>query len=289
MAKPQTQRNRRKRGGRDVSLTAASGRKRKLELTFDPESRRQYLTGFSTRKKERRAFGLAMQKVKDRQSKLEERKDARKARMEQVREMERQKRIRRGEDVDETEDHLDGRVSSAADDAEEEAKEHQNEIDPEDTMETAKAASSEGATASTTTTTFEDTATQSTFGGTVVVTTTYGQIPDSDDEAEEAALLRRKQSGAGRDEEQRYAGNVQKYVSQIRGSLPGKKHKKQQRGGGGGGGRGGKHGAADMKGMGGAANLKAAQKTLARYRATHGGDQEKSGKKRKGGKGKGRR
>ena len=43
-------------------------------ITFDSDKRHDYLTGFSSRKKERRAFGLAMQKVKDRQSKLEERK-----------------------------------------------------------------------------------------------------------------------------------------------------------------------------------------------------------------------
>ena len=43
-------------------------------ITFDSDKRHDYLTGFSSRKKERRAFGLAMQKVKDGQSKLEERK-----------------------------------------------------------------------------------------------------------------------------------------------------------------------------------------------------------------------
>lgn len=35
---------------------------------------REYLTGFTKRKLERRKFGLAMQKVKDHQKKLEERR-----------------------------------------------------------------------------------------------------------------------------------------------------------------------------------------------------------------------
>ena len=49
----------------------------KLELTFNPGKRVDYLTGFSARKKERRAFGLAMQKVKDRKARLEERGEER--------------------------------------------------------------------------------------------------------------------------------------------------------------------------------------------------------------------
>ena len=51
----------------------------KLSLVFDPEARREYLTGFSKRKTERRKFGLAMQKVKDRKARLLEREEIRKA------------------------------------------------------------------------------------------------------------------------------------------------------------------------------------------------------------------
>lgn len=53
--------------------------KRGLSLVFDPEARREYLTGFSKRKTERRKFGLAMQKVKDRKARLLEREEIRKA------------------------------------------------------------------------------------------------------------------------------------------------------------------------------------------------------------------
>ena len=38
---------------------------------------REYLTGFSKRKQERRRFGLAMQKVKDRKARLAEREEVR--------------------------------------------------------------------------------------------------------------------------------------------------------------------------------------------------------------------
>ncbi|EKU20538.1 rrna processing protein rrp17, partial [Nannochloropsis gaditana CCMP526] len=51
----------------------------KLALVFDPEARREYLTGFSKRKKERRTFGLAMQQVKNRKARLMEREELRKA------------------------------------------------------------------------------------------------------------------------------------------------------------------------------------------------------------------
>merc|ERR1711862_1086505 len=52
--------------------------KRKLEVTFDKEKRKEYLANFSKRKRERRCFGLAIQKVKDRKVKLQERKNRRK-------------------------------------------------------------------------------------------------------------------------------------------------------------------------------------------------------------------
>ena len=51
------------RGGGDVSASFKRPRHEKLEIKFDPEARRKYITGLSARKKEKRAFGLAMQKV----------------------------------------------------------------------------------------------------------------------------------------------------------------------------------------------------------------------------------
>ena len=66
-------------------------RHKKVVVTFNSTDRHDYLTGFSSRKKERRAFGLAMQKVKDRQSKLEERKESREAQLEKIEDIERNK------------------------------------------------------------------------------------------------------------------------------------------------------------------------------------------------------
>ena len=64
-------------------------RHKKVKITFDPTDRREYLTSFSARKKEHRAFGLAMQKVKDREAKLEERKKQREAQLERIEDIER--------------------------------------------------------------------------------------------------------------------------------------------------------------------------------------------------------
>jgi len=52
------------------------------EITFDPSSRLDYVTpnNMSSRKKDRRAFGLAMQKMKDRKVRLAERKEDREER-----------------------------------------------------------------------------------------------------------------------------------------------------------------------------------------------------------------
>ena len=63
----------------------------KQEIVFDPEARKAYLRGFSERKRQRRAFGLAMQKVKDRKAKIEQRKQEKKDELERVEEAERQK------------------------------------------------------------------------------------------------------------------------------------------------------------------------------------------------------
>eukprot|EP00536_Pseudo-nitzschia_multiseries_P002013 jgi/Psemu1/283424/fgenesh1_pg.27_\ len=63
----------------------------KRELVFDPEARKAHLRGFSERKRQRRAFGLAMQKVKDRQAKIDERASTKKSELERLLEAERQK------------------------------------------------------------------------------------------------------------------------------------------------------------------------------------------------------
>mmetsp|Transcript_2727 Transcript_2727/g.6518 ORF Transcript_2727/g.6518 Transcript_2727/m.6518 type:complete len:157 (+) Transcript_2727:182-652(+) len=63
----------------------------KRELVFDPEARKAHLRGFSERKRQRRAFGLAMQKVKDRQAKIDQRASQKKGEQQRLLEAERQK------------------------------------------------------------------------------------------------------------------------------------------------------------------------------------------------------
>jgi len=220
-------------------------KKRKREVTFDPEARRQYLQGFSERKRQRRAYGLAMQKVKDRRSKLEEKKETKQADLERIEQAESQKKellyekhggVIEGDDNDED----DTRANKKKD---------------------------------TTTTTYQDVQTQSQFGGHVIVTTTT--MPPSDDD--ESDVEQEPEKAKHIDAQQRYAGNVNKYLHQLKGNMPGKKKRDH------GSKHKGRHGAASMKGMGGAANLKVAQKALSKMQAKNGMNERKgrSGGKRK--------
>lgn len=255
-------------------------KRRKLEIKFDPEARRSYLTGFSARKKERRAFGLAMQKVKDRKAKIEERKEARAADLEHVMEMERQKRYRQGCGTEAEEDAESSDCDVDGDRGDSGGKKESISTKYECTSATSAAAA--------TMTTFQDEATRSQFGGDVVVSISYGVPVDSDEEAEESALDRcgkpkssSKSNLSGGDVEQRYAGNVKKYMAELKGNMPSKKNRHAQHGNK----YKGKHGAANMKGMGGAENLKVAQKTLARYKKRGSGEDGAAGKRRSGRKG----
>ena len=74
------------RGNNQSSSQFRRPRHEKLEIKFDPEARRTYLTSLSSKKKERRTYGLAMQKVKDRKLKLEEKRETKKALLEQIEE-----------------------------------------------------------------------------------------------------------------------------------------------------------------------------------------------------------
>ena len=108
-------------------MSQAQKRKRgKKEIVFDPEARKAYLRGFSDRKRQRRAFGLAMQKVKDRKAKIDQRKQDKKDELERVEEAERQKEeLMEGEVLNlgifknYGESHVD---SNSDDDSKEEAK-----------------------------------------------------------------------------------------------------------------------------------------------------------------------
>ncbi|KAL9185342.1 hypothetical protein ACHAXT_003119 [Thalassiosira profunda] len=233
----------------------APRRPRKLEISFDSTSRREYLTGFASRKKERRAFGLAMQKVKDRKAKLEERKEQREAKIGEIEDIERNKRALRagGDDGGNGGGDSDGEVEDDREDGERE------------------------------TTTFRDERTALQFGGTVSVTTTFG-IPDDDgDSDDDRAFFARATHGADHiDDAQRKAGHVKSYIAEVKGTLG---HKKK---GGHSGGRKGQHGASSMKGMAKGGDLKYAKKALAKFKAKGGKDdgegerQGKRGRKKKG-------
>ena len=268
------------RGGGGRGHGGGFGGRRKLEITFDPEARREYLTGMSARKKERRVFGLAMQKVKDRKEKLERKKEDRKSRLEQIEEAEKLKRMAKGQGDDDDDDGSDSSASEEESDdgdssvssteLKKSKKRKKSKSDHDDVEETKK--------------TYNDAETTNQFGGSVIVTTTYG-IP-SDDDSDDPDLQGIVSNKPHIDEAQRYAGNVKKYMSQVRSNLPSKKRKREVMGGGGGH-RKGKHGAADMKGMGSGTDLKMAKKALGRA-AEKGGGMERGGKKGKKGK-KGRR
>ena len=275
------------RGGRGGGGRGHSGfgGRRKLEITFDADARREYLTGMSARKKERRVFGLAMQKVKDRKEKLERKKEDRKSRLEQIEEAEKLKRMAKGQGSDDDDDESDSSASGIDrepdDDSSVSSTDRQSNRKKTETGTSKKSSHNN---AEETMQTYSDANTTNQFGGSVIVTTTYG-IP-SDEESDDPDLQGIVSNKPHIDEEQKYAGNVTKYMKQVRSNLPSKKRKREQMGGGGGH-RKGKHGAADMKGMGSGTDLKMAKKVLGRA-AEKGGGIERGGKKGKKGR-KGRR
>ena len=274
-------------------------RGRVKEIVFDPEARKEYLTGFSARKQQRRAFGLAMQKVKDRKAKLEQRKDLREAALERVEEAERLKKQveqaaleargllrikKKNDEVDSDSDDEDNNTKKQA--KKDKNKESKGIADTDDTKVAAVGSASVAvvATASdanTTTCFYLDEATQQQWGGDVVVTTSSA-LPDSDDEYERKQredFRKRKthnQKIKARDTQQEFAGNVDKYLLKLKGNMPGKKkHSSTQANK-----HRGQHGAADMKGIGSGKVVKIAQKALA-MSASAGKKGGKGGGKRK--------
>lgn len=231
-------------------------KKGKLEIRFDPSKRREYLTGFSKRKQERRAFGLAMQKVKDRKAKLEDRKATREAKEEQLLELEAQKKRIENDGVEEGEDDDDDDDDDSEDGSE----------DNEENDETTEEKSDNSKCLVDTLTTHD----VDQFGENVTVTTTFGLPEDDDEKAEELVYNERSEKSLqmkkgskyrNNDEEQRMAGNVNHFIKEVKrsGVLSSKSSRKNQ---GNGSRRKGNHGAAQMKGIGGSANLKIAKKSL---------------------------
>jgi ribosomal RNA-processing protein 17 len=252
-AKPSSQKSRK---GRFTTPAPAT-------IVFDAAARAKYLQGFSQRKQERRAYGLAMQKVKDRRAKLERRAELKSAQQEQIQEAEEQKRKLMQEQSSigmlTTAKILkdDDSVKSAANPEKDEPDEIQ---------------------------TYQDEQTQQQWGGTVIVTTST-HIPGADDEEEDLKVAmddhhkkqQQQRLPAKIDAEQAYAGNVERFLKQLKGHLPSKRKSrdtKQQR-------RGGQHGASQMKGVGSGADLKMAQKVLTRATKQTKGKDRGGGRKGK--------
>ncbi len=250
---------------------SSSHGKSKREIVYDPEARKAYLQGFSERKRQRRAYGLAMQKVKDRKAKLDERKQIKKEELQRVEEAEQQKAAyieellkqqRQGKDQGESEDEAsEGDAEGSEDEAKDEESKEKDILD---------------------TKTYDDRETETHWGGLVTVTTSVvdmGEGDSSDDEGDFHSALSKKKKSV--DRQQQYAGNVEKYMSQLKGNMPGKKKAKDSTGHH--AKRKGKNGAAEMKGVGGAATLKLAQKVLSKAKAKqgNGSKDKKKGTKKK--------
>lgn len=130
--------------------------------------------------------------------------------------------------------------------------------------------------------TYDDQVTETHWGGRVTVTTTVVDIgngdssDDDDDDDHDESLSKKKKSV---DRQQQYAGKVEKFMAKLKGNMPGKKKSKDATGHH--AKRKGKNGAADMKGVGGAANLKLAQKVLSKAKAKHGTPSKDNKKDRK--------
>ena len=208
----------------------------KREVVFDAEARRAHLRGFSERKRERRAFGLAMQKVKDRKAKIEERAAVKKDSLQRIEEAEKQKEqwmedaVRMNGGLD------DGSDDEAGSDGDDQSQQEQSN----DILDTKV---------------YDDKKTENAWGGQVTVTTLVVALDDDSDEEEDFHTARRPKSV---DTAQKDAGNVQKFLDQLKGNMPGKK----KRDNGPRAKRKGMDGASDMKGVGGSGNLKIASKLL---------------------------
>ena len=245
-------------------------------IVFDAVARAKYLQGFSQRKQERRAYGLAMQKVKDRRAKLERRAELKLAQQEQIREAEEMKQNMLQEQIQGT--RMKTTAKRLDDDNGSEKNSGASVADlEEDGLDEIQ--------------TYQDEQTQQQWGGTVIVTTST-HIPGAEEEEEEeddnhkdgiddqrTRNMRAPTAGGHRktvDAEQAYAGNVERFLKQLKGHLPSKRKSRdvKQR-------RGGQHGASQMKGVGSGADLKTAQKVLMRATKQAKGKDRGGGNKRK--------
>lgn len=236
-------------------MSSNKKRGRKLEIVFDPDARRAHLRGFSERKRQRRAYGLAMQKVKDRKAKIDQRKQEKKDDLERVQEAEKQKEILLEEEL------LNQGVLKDGDDDDKSQASVNNKTEQEHESKNDAIVKQK---------IYEDKQAEKKWGGSVKVTTSFLSLDDdlSDDDNMDG-----KKKAV--DHEQKKAGDVQKYLDELKGNMPGKRKQTKRLM------TKGKNGAAEMRGMGGSSNLRMAQKVLgkAKAKADVGG---KKGKKRRG-------
>lgn len=272
----------------------------KREVIFDPEARKAHLRGFSERKRQRRAYGLAMQQVKDRNAKIEQRAKEKKDELARVEEAERQKEElffdaavtttthplhyhgRENDDESSNNNDTDEDDDDNGDHDDDDANEEDGKEEDDNTnnkkhnigLLDGAATGTKNFNGVNGTKVYDDGKTEMTWGGQVTVTTTVVDLGDDDNDDDVEIPLKKTRGGNGStttgrtnalststksvDVAQKYAGNVQKYLDKFKGQMPSKKKKDN----GAKAKRKGKNGAADMLGMGGAANLKVAQKLL---------------------------
>lgn len=267
--------NKKKSVANQLSNPLKRGR-RKTEIVFDPDARKEYLQGFSERKRQRRAYGLAMQKVKDRKAKLENRKDLKEAERQQIEEAEKHKA--QVQSVAWLEQHPDQATSSDEDEddttAADDTKKGKQKKTKSKEQQKNQGESQHPTDAWTKMTRFQDEQTKAQWGGDVIVTTSAA-LPDSDEELE-VARKKKKRKRNTVDDQQQYAGDVQRFLTEITAKMPGKRKTQRNTR------HKGKHGAAGMKGVGTTTDLKIAQKALARSQTKHGsGSKSKKGRKGK--------
>lgn len=250
--------------GRGGGGGRATGREQ--AVVFDPAARQEYLQGFSKRKHERRAFGLAMQKVKDRKAKLEQRAESKQAIKEQIEQAEKQKEELLEEYMlDYNGGSSDGVKSAIIKGSREQTPPTSVKLDSEPLVDKVDM--------------YQDDQTQTQWGGEVIVTTSTkipGGEDDGDDNENVDDVVKPSAKRRKIDAEQEYAGKVEKYLTKLKGKLPAKKRKdniKKQKG---------LHGAVAMKGVAGSGSeFKMAQKVLVRSQAKQKGSSIQKNSRRK--------
>jgi ribosomal RNA-processing protein 17 len=248
----------------------AGGGTGEAAIVFNPDARKEYLQGFSKRKGERRAYGLAMQKMKDRKARLEQRAELKRAEREQVEQAERQKESEIEEYM------LDRSVLSGMGFTEALAEEEGVKKAPAPARGgNGKSGKDEKSKAVDKVEVYHDEVTRDQWGGEVIVTTSTrfpgtSDDEDDDDDNDDAEAKKRAKKKPKRmtvDEEQEYAGNVEKYLAEVKSKLPSMRKKKkdaQKK-------HKGVHGASNMKGVSGPADMKIAKRALDRFQKKGGG------------------